>query len=129
MRKAGFTVIELIIVVVFLLASGAVLFFQLQRTTTENDNSNKKIAINAIYYSLEESFYKENQHYPEKIEKDTLKTLDVDLLKDPEGIALGEEGSSYRYEPKNCKDGKCKSYTLRTSLYKEEDFVKNSRNR
>ena len=129
MKKSGFTVIELVVVFAFLLGSGIVLLLQLQRTSIENSNSHKKIAINAIYYSLEESYYPTNKHYPEKIDEDTLKTLDPELLTDPEGIKLGEEGASYRYEPKNCKEGKCTSYTLRSTLYNEDDFVKDSRDR
>lgn len=129
MNKSGFTIIELVVVAIFLLASGAVLLFQLQRADIESGNSHKKIAINAIYYSLEESYYPTNKHYPEKIDEDTLKTLDPELLTDPEGIKLGDEGASYRYEPKNCKQGKCSSYSLRTTLYNEDDFVKSSRNR
>ncbi len=30
--------------------------------------------------------------------------------------------------PHNCKDGKCKSYSLRADLEKEDDYVKSSRN-
>lgn len=129
MRQRGFTVIELVIASAFLITAGVVLLFQLQKINTESENSQKKAAINAIYYSLEESFYPTNKYYPEHITKDTLKTMDSALLTDPDGIALGEEGSSYRYEPKNCQDGKCKQYSLRTSLSQEDDFVKNSRNK
>lgn len=128
MKKQGFTVIELIVVIAFLITAGVVLFFQIQKINSENNNSQKRTAINAIYYSLEKSFYEENGHYPEFIEEDTLKTLDSALLTDPEGLALGEAGSSYRYEAKDCQGGKCKSYTLRTNLVGEADFVKESIN-
>ena len=84
MRKQGFTVIEVIVVSAFLIIAGVVLLFQLQRMNTEHINSQKKVAINAIYYSLEESFFPANQFYPESIDKDTLKTMDASLLTDPD---------------------------------------------
>lgn len=127
--KPGFTVIEILVIALFLIAAGVVLFFQLQKVDAENSNSYKKTSINAIYYSLEESFYPAHKYYPENITVDTLKTMDPELLEDPDGITLGEEGSAYRYESKNCNDGKCKSYTLRATLEGEADFVKNSRNK
>lgn len=125
----GFTVIELLVVILFLITAGVVLFFQIQKINTENNNTYKKTSINAIYYSLEEGFYSTNNYYPEHIEEEILKTLDPDMLTDPYGVTIGEEGASYRYEAKGCNDGKCKSYTLRTSLDGEDDFVKESRNK
>ena len=128
MRKQGFTVIELIVLSTFLIVAGVVLLLQIQRIGSENTNSQKKVAINAIYYSLEESFYPNNKYYPESIDKDTLKTMDPSLLTDPSGVALGESDSSYRYEPTNCDDGKCQSYKLRAILDNEDDCVKTNRN-
>ncbi|OYW42719.1 hypothetical protein B7Z28_01300 [Candidatus Saccharibacteria bacterium 32-45-3] len=128
MRRQGFTVVELIIVIVFLVAAGFVLMFQVQKINAEHINSQKKTAINAIYYSLEESFYPENEFYPEYIEQDTLKTMDSALLTAPDGTVLGQTGSTYHYESKDCQGGKCKSYTLRTTLSGEADFIKESRN-
>lgn len=129
MKHRGFTVIELVVVIAFFITAGIVLMLQVQKIENESANAQKKVAINAIYYSLEESFYLANKYYPEHIKDDTLKTLDSELLTDPEGVELGEEGAAYRYEPKNCNDGKCKSYSLRTTLNNEEDFVKESRNK
>ncbi len=128
MSKQGFTVIELIVMVVFLLTAGVVLLFQVQKINTENTNSQKKVAINAIYYSLEESYFPTNGYYPEYIDDETLKTLDSALLTDPQGVKLGESGSDYRYETKDCQDGQCSAYTLRAKLTGESDFVKESRN-
>lgn len=129
MKKSGFTVIEVLVVAAFIIGAGVVLMFQLQHMKKEDDNSKKKIAINAIYYSLEESFYQTNKYYPENIKPNTLKTLDPELLTDPNGIKLGQEGSSYRYEPKSCStDGKCESYSLRATLDGEADFIKKNRN-
>lgn len=128
MRKQGFTVIEILIVSAFLITAGIVLMLQMQRISTENTNSQKKTAINAIYYSLEESFYPANKYYPESIDEDTLSTMDSALLSDPAGKALGDSESSYRYEATDCQDNKCKSYTLRAILENEEDFIKTSQN-
>lgn len=110
----------------FLITAGILLTFQAQKVNTEFKNSKKKTAINAIYYSLEEGFYKTNKYYPEHIKKDTLKTLDPELLTDPDGAVLGEEGAAYRYEPSDCQDGRCQSYSLRSSLDGEADFIKES---
>lgn len=129
MKQQGFTVIELLITISFLIAVGVVLFFQLDGINTQQINSDKKVAINAMYFSLEEEFYPKNNYYPEYIEENTLKTMDQELLIDPFDIKIGEAGSAYRYEPTDCVDGKCKSYTLRATLDKEEDFIKESRNK
>lgn len=127
MRRPGFTVIELVVVILLFIGAGVVLFFQLSDLATQQTNDQKKTAINAIYYSLEEGFYPKNGYYPENIADDTLPTMDVELLTDPAGIRLGDAGSAYRYEPTDCNDSKCTSYTLRTSLTKEADFVKTNR--
>ncbi len=129
MRQRGFTVIEILFVAAFLIAAAVVLFIQLDKISIQDFNNQKKTAINAIYFSLEEGFYPVNGHYPEVIEDDTLKTMDSALLTDPYDIRLGEPGSAYRYEPKGCKDGKCSAYTLRATLDGESDFVKESRNK
>lgn len=127
MRKQGFTVIEVLVVSAFLIAAGVVLLFQIQRMNIETTNGQKRVAINAMYYSLEEAFYPEHKFYPEAIDKDTLKTMDSSLLTDPNGKTLGDSESAYRYEPKNCQDGKCSAYTLRAIMENEEDFVKTNR--
>lgn len=129
MRQRGFTVIEIIVAALFLLIAGTAAYFQLQKFNTEQTNNQKKVAINAIYYSLEEGFFPANNYYPEHISDDTLPTMDPELLKDPEGVTLGEADSAYRYEPTNCQDGKCKAYTLRATLKNEDDFVKENRDR
>ena len=93
-----------------------------------NRDEARKVAINAMYYALEESFYKEHNYYPEHISEDNIKVIDPSLWTDPSGINLGDLGSSYSYEAANCKDGKCKEYTLKANLEKEDDYVKNNRN-
>ena len=129
MRQKGFTVIELIVAMLFLIAAGVVLFFQLDGIYMQQLNSDRKTAINAMYFSLEEGFYPKNHFYPEVIKDDTLPTMNKELLTDPYGVRLGEPNSAYRYEPTDCNEGKCKSYTLRATLDKEADFVRESRNR
>lgn len=125
-KQRGFTVIELIVAIAFLLVAGIVALNQWAQLRREYTNEQKKTAINAMYYGLEEDFYRRNSYYPENLKDDTLPTMDKALLKDPSGVKLGENGSSYRYEPANCFDGKCKSYTLRATMDGEGDFIKNS---
>ena len=80
-----------------------------------------------MYYALEEGFFAENGYYPESISEENLKVIDPALFTDPNGINLGTEGSSYSYEPANCKNGKCKEYTLRATLEKEDLYTKKNR--
>lgn len=128
-QQKGFTVIELLIVASFLIAIAILGYNQFSKIANESENSTRRTAINAVYYSLEEDFYKKNQYYPEKIEDNTLPTMDAALLKDSNNKKISETGSLYRYEPINCKDGKCKSYILHTTLMGETDFIKESRNK
>lgn len=127
-KKSGFTVIELLVVVVFLIAAGVLFTIQKAEIEATNRDEKRKTAINAMYFNLEEDYYKNNKNYPEKLTEENLKVMDPQLLTDPYGINVGEDNSDYRYEPTNCENGKCKSYTLRAELEKEDDFVKKSRN-
>ena len=126
-RTQGFTVIELIIVIL-ILAGASILFFTQKNTisTTARDQQ-RKTAINAMYYSLEEVFYAKNSFYPSTITSANLPSVDPDLLLDPYGVIVGDADSDYRYEATNCTDDKCKAYTLRSSLENEADFVKQSK--
>ncbi|MBR2589049.1 type II secretion system protein [Candidatus Saccharibacteria bacterium] len=127
-NKSGFTLIELIIVIAF--ASLALVLFFVQKINIDamDRDDHRKIAINAMYYGLEEGFYAENGYYPETISEENLTVIDPNLFTDPSGVILGESGCSYLYEAANCEDGKCKEYTLRATLEKEEDYVKKNRN-
>jgi len=129
MKQRGFTVIEIIVVAIFLIVAGVILTIQVDKINKEYINQQKKVAINAIYYSLEEDFYAKNKYYPEKIEKNTLPTMDSELLTDPNGVMINDEDSDYRYIPTNCQKAKCKSYSLRTTVDGEDDFIKESRNK
>lgn len=128
-KRNGFTVIELLVVIAFLIAVAVLGFFQLSKIRDESDNTKKRTAINAMYYSLEEGFYAKNGYYPEKIEDKTLLTMDTALLNDPNNKKIGDRASAYRYEAANCNNGKCKSYKLRAVLAGENDYIKESRHK
>jgi Tfp pilus assembly protein PilE len=138
MKQRGFTVIELLIVVAFLIFSGVLFFIQKNNLEVASRDDKRKTAINAMYYSLEESFYKQNGYYPTAIDEKNLTTLDKVLFTDPNGVKVGQTTqkvddeevsvqSDYRYEPTNCNDNQCKSYTLRANLEGEADYTKKSR--
>ena len=126
--KKGFTVLEIIIVAAF--ASLLLILFFIQKSNIDamERDEDRKTAINAMYYALEESFYAKNGYYPEEISEENIKVIDPALWTDPNGINLGTEGSSYSYTPANCKNGKCKEYTLKAELEKEDNYVKYNRN-
>lgn len=127
-RKKGFTIIELIIVGVF--ASLLFILFFIQKTNIDamERDEDRKTAINAMYYALEESFYKTNSYYPEYISEENITVIDPALWTDPNGYNLGDPLSSYTYEPANCNNGKCKEYTLKADLEKEDTYIKSNRN-
>ena len=126
--KKGFTILEIIIVGIFASLLLIIFFVQKSNVDAMNRDEARKIAINAMYYALEESYYKEHNYYPEHISEDNIKVIDPALWTDPSGINLGDIGSSYTYEAANCKEGKCKEYTLKATLEKENDYIKNNRN-
>ncbi len=126
--KKGFTVFEIIIVAAFASLLLVLFFIQKSNIDAMERDEDRKIAINAMYYALEESFYEENGYYPEEISEENIKVIDPALWTDPNGINLGVEGSSYSYTPANCNNGKCKEYTLKAELEKESAYVKYNRN-
>lgn len=128
-RSSGFTVIELIIVIVFAGAVTGILLYQKAGALAAQRDEQRKTAINAMYYNLEEVYYPKNGYYPEKIDSKTLPAMDPQLFTDPNGVKLGDAGSDYRYESADCQDGHCKSYTLRAHMEKEADYVKTNRNK
>ncbi|MBQ3353052.1 type II secretion system protein [Candidatus Saccharibacteria bacterium] len=128
MKKQGFTFLEIAIVAVF--ASLLVIFFLVQKSNIDamERDEDRKTAINAMYYALEESFYKEHGYYPELISEDNIKVIDPALWTDPMGFNLGDPASSYSYEAANCHNGKCKEYILKAILEKEDTYTKYNRN-
>lgn len=127
-RTDGFTVIEILFVAVLIGIASVLFFVQKQSLEVNARDDSRKIAINSIYYSLEEVFYPANKYYPQTLNINDLKSVDPALFTDPNGIIIGTEGSEYTYTPTNCNDNKCKSYTLTSTLEKEADFIKTSRN-
>ncbi len=125
-RSRGFTVIEIIFVVLLLGAASIIFFVQKNAVEVTARDTQRKTAINAMYYSLEEVYYPAHQAYPSTIDATTLPSVDPAQFNDPDGIALGTAGSDYSYTPTNCTNNVCKSYTLRTTLENEADFVKTS---
>jgi prepilin-type N-terminal cleavage/methylation domain-containing protein len=126
-HSKGFTVIELIVVIAVVGATAALLLIQKNNLAAIQRDDNRKIAINAMYYNLEEVFFEKNGYYPTTIDSKTLRAMDPSLFTDPKGFKVGDKDSNYRYEPTNCEDNKCKGYSLRTSLEKEADYVKTNR--
>lgn len=126
--KKGFTLLEISIVAVF--ATFLVILFFVQKSNIDamRRDEDRKVAINAFYYALEESFYKDHGYYPETISEENIKVVDPALWTDPSGHNLGDPLSSYSYEPANCKNGKCKEYILKATLEKEDTYVKYNRN-
>lgn len=128
MKQRGFTVIELLVLTLLLLIVGVVFWTQKNNIEVANRDDKRKISINAMYYGLEEVFYPTNKYYPKALNPSTLPSVDDALFKDPNGVQLGKSGSDFRYEGKRCSDDRCASYTLRTVLENEADYVKQSRN-
>ncbi|MDB5162126.1 MAG: hypothetical protein JWM52_634 [Candidatus Saccharibacteria bacterium] len=127
--QRGFTIIELIFIIVLLSAASILFFFQKNNIEVAGRDEVRKTSINAMYYSLEEVYFKANGFYPRTIDEKILPSVDPDLFKDPQGVKITESKSNYRYESSDCDADKCKSYTLRTTLENEDDFVKTSRNK
>lgn len=127
-RTSGFTVLELIVVIVFVLILGTVFYVQKRDLQVGKRDAQRKTAINAIYYNLEDVYYPTHKGYPQTLAADQLPGLDPDQLKDPNGVTVGDQKAQYRYEPKDCKDHLCKSYKLTASMEHEADYIKQSRN-
>ena len=127
-HKKGFTVLELIIVAVFATLLITLFFIQKSNLDAMERDEDCKTAINAMYYALEESFYKEHGYYPETISEENLPVIDPALWTDPFGFNLGDSLSVYSYQPANCDQGHCKEYILKATLEKENDYTKSNRN-
>jgi prepilin-type N-terminal cleavage/methylation domain-containing protein len=123
----GFTVIELLIVVAVLLAASVIFFVQKNHVEVAARDTARKTSINAMYYSLEEVYFKEHKSYPRTVSAEVLPSVDPALFKDPNGVKIGESSSNFRYEPLNCTGNDCKGYELRSSLEGEADYIKQNR--
>ena len=127
-KKSGFTVLEIVVVGVFATLLLILFFVQKSNVDAMERDEDRKTAINAMYYAIEEGFYAQNGYYPETISETNITMIDPALWTDPLGYNLGTEGSSYSYEPANCKDGKCSEYILKAVLEKEDTYIKRNRN-
>lgn len=128
-RSKGFTVVELVIVILLIAIAGTLFFVEKAQIQQSRRDSERKVAINAMYYALEEVYYPQNKFYPSNIDSKVLRSVDPDLFNDPFGTKIGTEGAEYRYDPTGCSlDGKCAGYTLTVSLEREGDFTKTNRN-
>jgi hypothetical protein len=125
-KEYGFTAIELIVTILLLLSAGTIFWLQKQDLNSQHRDIQRKTAINAIYYNLEEVVFPAANGYPLKLDEKALKAMDTALLVDPDGKKIGTYGSSYSYEPSSCEGIVCKHYTLRAHLEKETDFIKKS---
>jgi len=123
----GFTIIELLFIIVLLAAASVLFFVQKNNLEVAGRDETRKTAINAMYYSIEEVYFKSHNSYPRTIDSTILPSVDPSLFTDPNGVKLGESDSNYRYEPYNCDGDSCKNYTLRSTLENEDDYVKQNR--
>ena len=84
--KSGFTVLELILCIVIMGVAVVLFFIQMNTVEAMDRDDQRKTAINAMYYALEEGYYVEKGYYPEKIENaETLRWIDPNLFTDPFG--------------------------------------------
>lgn len=126
-RSHGFTVIEIIVVILFLSVATVLLLIQKNNLSAAQRDDQRKTAINAMYYNLEEVFFEKNGYYPAKIDSKTLRAMDPTLFTDPSGIKMNEQDSDYRYTGNNCNNDQCKGYVLEAQLEKEATYVKKNR--
>jgi general secretion pathway protein G len=127
MKHRGFTVIELLVVIVLFVALGTVFAVQTRDAAAAQRDEQRKRDINALYYYLEEIAYARTVSYPQKLDNTTIIGLDPSSFTDPDSKLINEPGGTYHYEPQDCEQAACKSYTLRADLEREADFIKQSR--
>lgn len=126
MNQRGFTVIELLFVTLLLIVVGVVFWTQKNNIEVAGRDDHRKQDVNTLYYAIEKVYYPTHKNYPAALTDKSLTSLDKNVFKDPQGIAIGKSGSDYRYEGVDCTNDACKSYTLRADLENEKDFVKKS---
>ena len=88
-RKNGFTVLEIVLCIVFVGIFLVLFFIQKNNIEAMERDEDRKVAINAMFYALEEGYYAEKGYYPENIEKaEDLPWIDPNLFTDPYGVTL-----------------------------------------
>lgn len=125
-KQSGFTVIELLVVIVLCILAGVFFLQQKSQISQVDRDRERKTAINAFHYSLKEVYFKQKGSYPKSIDAKTLPSVDPDLFTDPDGKAIGTQGSDYRYDGLNCIGDDCRGYVVRADLEAEADFVRRS---
>lgn len=120
--------IELLVVLVFLIGICVLVLTQKHTVDQTARDDARKVAINAMYYNLEEVYYLKNGYYPQTIDSKVLRAMDPELFTDPDGYKIGEPSANYRYEGIDCTlDGQCKQYKLSTTMEREAEYTKTSR--
>lgn len=123
--KKGFTIIEVTIVGAFALLLVIIFFIQKSNVDAMNRDDDRKTAINAMYYALEEYYYPKYGYYPSEINEGVLPVIDPQLFTDPFGANVGSEVSTYSYEPADCNAAnECQDFILRADLEKEDTYIK-----
>lgn len=127
-KQYGFTVIELLVVLIFTITATAVFISQTGTTRSIHRDTVRKTAINAMHYSLEEAYFKQKNHYPQKIDSTVLPTVDPSLFTDISGVEINNPKAEYQYQGIGCSaDGKCKGYKLSAKLETEAEYIKVNR--
>lgn len=107
-----------------------VIIFFLQKANVDamNRDDDRKAAINAMYYALEEYYYPKYGYYPSEINEEVLPVIDPQLFTDPFGANIGTEASTYSYETADCNAAnECQDFILRANLEKEDTYIKRGR--
>jgi Tfp pilus assembly protein PilE len=135
-KRAGFTVIEILIVAVVLFGASGLFLYEKNHIQATNRDERRKADINTLYYNLEKIYYAQHNSYPRELNASTLSAVQPDTFKDPDGIAVNESKvenaglsalqSTYHYEPTGCSGDTCTGYTLRADMQQESDYVKKS---
>lgn len=125
-KQTGFTVIEIIVAILVLAGAGLIFWVQKQDLSAQHRDIERKTAINAIYYNLEEVVYPSLGGYPAKLDVAQLKAMDPKLLEDSNGVKINQPDSQYSYEPSSCNGQICQHYVLSARLEKEAEFKKPS---
>lgn len=127
-NASGFTVVETLVTVIFVGILGTAGFSLFEALSMTQRDQDRKVAINTIYYNLEEVVKPKLGAYPRTLTPAQLTAMDRKLLTDPAGVNIGEPGSDYRYEATGCDGGdQCEGYTLWADLEREADFIKENR--
>lgn len=122
--QEGFTVAETFVAVTAAIAVAFLVYGQWQYAGASHRDSDRKTAVNTMHYYLEEVYFKQYKSYPAFVDASVFNSVNEDFIKDPSGHAIGEPASDFHYHASGCTVNACQRYELRTSLEKEDDFVR-----